>query len=443
MSKRTQPADEIMSLSVVHPNAAGIDIGNAARYVAVPPDRAPDPVRTFQCFTEDLNRMADWLKECGIRTVAMQSTGVYWMPVYEILAQRGFEMFLVNARHTKNLPGRKSDVQECQWLMKLHTFGLLNNSFRPAEEICVLRTYRRQRDEHVKSASAAIQGMQKVLTEMNVQIANVISDISGTTGMAILNAILAGERDRSRLAELADPRIKAGKEEIAKSLEGNWRPELLFILGQQMRIYGAFQQRIRECDEAIEAHLKTLEDLEDKAEPGSKPPAPKAGKRAGGNAPQFNLRGELYRISGSDLTRIDGINVMVAQTIVAEVGLDMSKWPTEAHFASWLGLCPDSKITGGRVYHRGTRHVENRRPPLFAWRPALSGAARPVSEQSSNGYAPIWVLLKQSPRWLIPSLGSSIECSDTDRTTWTKEWHSTSSAISNSKSTGYGRRPKT
>jgi hypothetical protein len=327
--------------------------------------------------------------------------------------------------------------------MKLHTFGLLNNSFRPAEEICVLRTYRRQRDEHVKSASAAIQGMQKVLTEMNVQIANVISDISGTTGMAILNAILAGERDRSRLAELADPRIKAGKEEIAKSLEGNWRPELLFILGQQMRIYGAFQQRIRECDEAIEAHLKTLEDLEDKAEPGSKPPAPKAGKRAGGNAPQFNLRGELYRISGSDLTRIDGINVMVAQTIVAEVGLDMSTWPTEAHFASWLGLCPDSKITGGRVYHRGTRHVENRRPPLFAWRPALSGAARPVSEQSSNGYAPIWVLLKQSPRWLIPSLGSSIECSDTDRTTWTKEWHSTSSAISNSKSTGYGRRPKT
>ena len=357
MSKSAQAIDEIMSLKVLHPNAAGIDIGNAAHYVAVPPDRDPDPVRTFPCFTEDLNRMADWLEKCGIRTVAMQSTGVYWMPVYEILVQRGFEVFLVNARHTGNLPGRKSDVQECQWLMKLHTFGLLNNSFRPAAEICVLRTYWRQRDEHVKSASATIQGMQKVLTEMNVQIANVISDISGTTGMAILKAILAGERDRSRLAKLADPRIKAGKEEIAKSLEGNWRPELLFILGQQMRIYGAYQQRIRECDEAIEAHLKTLED---KAEPGSKPPTPKAGKKAGGNAPQFNLRGELYRISGSDLTRIDGINVMVAQTIVAEVGLDMSKWPTEAHFASWLGLCPDNKITGGKVYHRGTRHVENR-----------------------------------------------------------------------------------
>jgi transposase len=357
MSQSAKQIDKTMSMDVVHPNAAGIDIGNAAHYVAVLPDRDAEPVRTFGCFTEDLQRMADWLAQCGIQTVAMQSTGVYWLPVYEILVQRGFEVFLVNARHTKNLPGRKSDVQECQWLMKLHTYGLLNNSFRPTEEICVLRTYWRQRDEHVKSASAAIQGMQKVLTEMNVQIANVISDISGVTGMAILNAILDGERDRSRLAELADPRVKASKEEIAKSLEGNWRPELLFILRQQMQTYGAYQKRILECDEAIEAHLKTMED---KAEPGSQPQTPKAGKRAGGNAPRFNLRGELYRISGTDLTRIDGINVMVAQTIVAEVGLDMSKWPTEAHFASWLGLCPDNKITGGKVYHRGTRHVENR-----------------------------------------------------------------------------------
>jgi len=357
MSEATEQCEKLMSLDVVHPNAAGIDIGNAAHYVAVPPDRDAEPVRTFECFTEDLNRMADWLNECGIATVAMQSTGVYWLPVYEILIQRGFEVFLVNARHTKNLPGRKSDVQECQWLMKLHTYGLLNNSFRPTEEICVLRTYWRQRDDHVKSASASIQRMQKVLTEMNVQIANVITDISGVTGLTILNAILEGERDRYKLAALADPRIKASQEEIAKSLEGNWRPELLFVLRQHMEVYRSYQKRIQECDEAIEAQLKTMED---KTEPGSKAPTPKAGKKAGANAPRFNLRDELYRISGVDLTRIDGINVMIAQTIVAEVGLDMNKWPTEAHFASWLGLCPDNKITGGKVYRRGSRQVENR-----------------------------------------------------------------------------------
>ena len=292
MSKSGMPRDAMMSLDVVHPNAAGIDIGNAAHYVAVPPDRDAEPVRTFECFTEELH----------------------------------------------------------------------NNSFRPTEEICVLRTYWRQRDEHVKSARASLQRMQKVLTEMNVQIANVITDISGVTGMAILNAILGGERDRYKLAALADPRVQASQEEIAKSLEGNWRPELLFILRQQMQTYGAYQKRIEECDEALAAHLMTMED---KAEPGSQPPLPKAGKRAGGNAPQFNLRGELYRISGIDLTRIDGINVMIAQTLVAEVGLDMSKWPTEAHFASWLGLCPDNKITGGKVYHRGSRHVENRAATAF------------------------------------------------------------------------------
>jgi transposase len=440
MSKSAMQRDEMMSLDVVHPNAAGIDIGNATHYVAVPPDRDAEPVRTFECFTEDLNKMADWLAQCGIVTVAMQSTGVYWLPVYEILVQRGLEVFLVNARHTKNLPGRKSDVQECQWLMKLHTYGLLNNSFRPSEEICVLRTYWRQRDDHVKSASASIQRMQKVLTEMNVQIANVITDISGVTGMAILNAILRGERDRYKLAELADPRVKASKEEIAKSLEGNWRPELLFVLRQQMQIYGAFQKRIEECDEALASHLMTMED---KAEPGSQPQTPKAGKKAGGNAPQFNLRGELYRISGIDLTRIDGINVMIAQTIVAEVGLDMSKWPTEAHFASWLGLCPDNKITGGKVYHREAATSRTGRPRPSAWRPRVCGAARRTWERNSNGCAPIWELPKRSPLW--PTLWRAwyIECLSTVRTTSTKAWSSTSNAINNSRSTGCRRRPKT
>jgi transposase len=334
---------EAMSLAVVHPNAAGIDIGNAAHYVAVPPERDSEPVRCFECFTEDLKKMAEWLAGCGIDTVAMQSTGVYWLPVYEILTERGFRVFLVNAAHTKNLPGRKSDVQECQWLMKLHT-------------------YWRQRDDHVKAASATIQRMQKVLTEMNVQIANVISDISGLTGMAILDAILEGERNRYKLAELAHPRVQASTEEIAKSLEGNWRPELLFMLRQERDIYREYHKRIGECDEAIQAQLKTLEN---KSDPGAQPQRPKAGKRAGGNAPRFDLRSELYRISGIDLTRIDGINVMTAQTVIAEVGLDMSRWPTEAHFASWLGLCPDNKITGGKVYHRGSCHVENRAATAF------------------------------------------------------------------------------
>jgi transposase len=350
--------DWTLNLDVVHPNAAGIDIGNESHYVAVPPDRDAQPIRRFACFTEDLHRMAGWLKSCGIDTVAMQSTGVYWLPAYEILIQEGLEVFLVNARHTKNLPGRKTDVQECQWLLQLHTFGLLNNSFRPPEEICVLRAYWRQRAEHVASASACIQRMQKVLTEMNVQLANVISDISGLTGLTIIQAILDGERDRYKLTDLADARIQATREEIARSLEGNWRKELLFILQQELNLYLIYQQQIAECDTALAAHLQTLEN---KAEPGSKPPAAKTGKKAGSNAPtSFDLRGELYRISGTDLTQIDGINIMNAQTIITEVGVDMSRFPSEAHFASFLGLCPDNQITGGKVFRRGTRHVENR-----------------------------------------------------------------------------------
>jgi transposase len=355
---RNEQPDWSVNLDVVHPNAAGIDIGNESHYVAVPPDRDAEPVRQFACFTEALQQMAAWLKSCGIDTVAMQSTGVYWLPVYEILTEEGLRVFLVNARHTKNLPGRKTDVQECQWLLQLHTFGLLNNSFRPPEEICVLRAYWRQRAEHVASASACIQRMQKVLTEMNVQLANVISDISGLTGLTIIQAILDGERNRYKLAALADVRIQASQEDIARSLEGNWRKELLFILQQELNLYQVYQQQIAECDTALAAHLQTLED---KVEPGSQPPVAKAGKKAGTNAPtSFDLRGELYRISGTDLTQIDGINIMNAQTIIAEVGIDMSRFPSEAHFASFLGLCPDNQITGGKVFRRSTRHVENR-----------------------------------------------------------------------------------
>ena len=234
-ARRLQSEDP--GLEVVHPHAAGIDVGNSTHYVAVRPDRDPEPVRRFECFTADLHRLADWLQSCGVKTVAMQSTGVYWIPLYEILEEHGLEVYLVNARHTKNLPGRKSDVQESQWLLKLHTYGLLNNSFQPVSEIRVLLTYWRQRGEHVRGAATCIQRMQKALTQMNVQLANVISDISGLTGQAILRAIVAGERNPLKLAMLSDPRVHASHEEIAKSLEGNWRPELLFVLHQEVDMY--------------------------------------------------------------------------------------------------------------------------------------------------------------------------------------------------------------
>jgi transposase len=350
-------------LEVMHPHAAGIDVGNSVHYVAVRPDRDPDSVRRFECFTADLHRLADWLAHCGVTTVAMQSTGVYWIPLYEILDARGLEVYLVNARHTKNLPGRKSDVQESQWLLKLHTYGLLRNSFHPSADIRVVRTYWRQRGDHVHAASTCIQRMQKVLTQMNVQLANVISDLSGWTGQRIVRAMLAGERDPEALAALSHPGIRATRQTIAKSLEGTWQPDLLFVLQQEVAMYDAYQQRIAECDGELERHLKGVADKITALPPSDETPSPRPPKRrrkAGSHAPQFDLRRELQRISGVDLTRIDGIDVGVAQTVISEVGLDMTRWKTEAQFASWLGLCPDNRITGGKVIRKGTRHVVNR-----------------------------------------------------------------------------------
>jgi transposase len=355
-ARRLQSED--LGLEVVHPHAAGIDVGNGVHYVAVRPDRDPQPVRRFECFTADLYRLADWLRSCGVKTVAMQSTGVYWIPVYEILEERGFQVYLVNARPTKNLPGRKSDVQESQWLLKLHTYGLLNNSFQPLSEIRALRTYWRQRGEHVHGAATCVQRMQKALTQMNVQLANVISDVSGLTGQTIVRSIVAGEHDPRKLAELSDPRIHASREEIAKSLEGNWRPELLFVLQQEVEMYDTYQQRIAECDQQLQKHLASFPGTVP-FQPTEEEPKRKKGKPAK-NAPRFELGSELQRITGVDLTRIDGIDVMVAQTLVSEVGLDMSRWKTEAHFASWLGLCPDNRISGDKVLGRGTRRVVNR-----------------------------------------------------------------------------------
>jgi transposase len=358
LARRLRAADP--GLTVVHPHAAGIDVGNRAHYVAVRPDRDAESVRRFDCFTADLHRLADWLQQCGVTTVAMQSTGVYWMPVYEILDARGLAVFLVNARHTKNLPGRKSDVQESQWLLKLHTYGLLRDSFHPPAAIRIARTYWRQRGDHVRALGTCLQRMQRALTQMNIQLANVISDLSGRTGQAIVRAILKGERDPATLAALRDPRIRASREVVVRSLEGAWQADLLFVLQQEVDLYDAYRQRITECDRALEAHLRALADKPASTVEAPRPPRARPARKPRPQAPQFDLAHELARISGVDLTRIDGIDVGVAQTLISEVGLDMTRWKTEAHFASWLGLCPDNRISGDRVLRKGTRHVVNR-----------------------------------------------------------------------------------
>ena len=350
---------EDVSLEVVHPDAAGIDIGNEIHYVAVPPSRDSQPVQRFGCTTAELKTMANWLKQCRIRTVAMQSTGVYWIAVYDILEHAGLEVYLVNARDTKNLPGRKSDVQESQWLMKLHTYGLLRNSFRPPQEIRTMRTYWRQRNDLVQSAGRHIQRMQKALTQMNVQLANVLSDVSGVTGQAIIKAILAGERDPHKLAAFRDPRVKASEEQIAQSLEGNWQPGLLFLLQQEQDGYEFCQKQMVECDRQLEQYIQQRDD---RSHGAPLPEEKRKGrlKKKKGNAPQFDLREGLFRLSGTDLTQIDSIDVITASTILSEAGWDMSKWQTENHFVSWLRLCPDNRISSEKIIGKGRLPTNNR-----------------------------------------------------------------------------------
>src|SRR6201981_1088063 len=364
-----QIQSEDLSLEVVHPHAAGIDIGNEAHYVAVPSDRDNQSVRRFGCTTAELKERAAWLKQCGIRTVAMQSTGVYWIAVYDILEATGLEVYLVNARETKNLPGRKSDVQESQWLMKLHTYGLLRNSFRPPQEIRTMRTYWRQRNDLIKSASRHFHWIQQALTQMNVQLANVLSDISGVAGQAIIKAILAGERDPHKLAQLRDRRVKASQEQIARYLEGNWQEDLLFVLKQEQEAYEFCQQQIAECDRQLAQYLQQRED---RSQGAPLPEEKRKGrlKKKEANKPQFDLREGLFRMTGTDLTRIDSIDVMTAMTVLSEAGWDMSKWKTEDHFVSWLRLCPDNRISGNKVIGKGRLATNNRSLSPLRWRPA-------------------------------------------------------------------------
>jgi transposase len=340
---------------VINANAAGIDVGAKEHYVAVPADRDPQPVRHFSAFTQDLHKLAQWLQQCGVTTVAMESTGVYWIPLYQLLQDYGFTVKLVNARQVKHVPGRKSDVQDCQWLQQLESFGLLTASFRPAAQICVLRSYMRQRAQLIRSAARPVQQMQKALTQMNLKLQHVISDITGVTGLAIIRAILEGEREPLKLAALKDRRIKSDASTIAKSLEGDYRAEHLFVLRQALDLYEYYQAQITECDEQIHQEMKTLAS----ASAAVLSAAPR--KPARHNPFHFNAQSELQRVLGVDLTRINGISEATAQLILSELGTKViSNWPSEAQFASWLGLCPNNEISGGKVLRRGTRKGANR-----------------------------------------------------------------------------------
>ena len=354
--KRTRRSRPL--LERVNPNAAGIDCGSTMHYVAVPPDRDPEPVRCFKTFTDDLHRLADWLVACGVKTVAMEATGVYWIPIYEILEARGMEVVLVNARHVKNVPGRKSDVTDGEWLQELHSVGLLRGSFRPVAEIAALRSYLRHRETLVQSAAITINRMQKALVQMNLQLHVVISDITGDTGLRILRDIVSGQTDPRHLARHRDTRCQASEEEIAAALTGHYRTEQVFVLRQNLELYDAFQRQIESCDTQIEGHLKTL--ATSAAKPEAPLPAARSRRRARGNEPHFDVRATLHQLLGTDLSQIDGIGPYTALRLISEIGSDMSRWPTEHHFTSWTTLAPHNKISGGRLLSSRTQPSANR-----------------------------------------------------------------------------------
>lgn len=370
-----RPKKKVQSQPVVfQPDSAGVDIGATELFVAVPPDRAEESVRSFSTFTEDLHALADWLAACRIKTIAMESTGVYWIPVFQILETRGFEVCLVNARHVKNVPGRKSDVLDCQWLQYLHCVGLLRGSFRPPDQVCALRSYLRHRDMLVKTAARHVQHMQKSLTQMNLHLHHVVSDLTGVTGLAILDALLAGERDPQKLAALRDRRIKASEATIAKALVGDYRHEHLFTLKQALALYRVYQVQVMECDRQIERHLGTMEGRTTAPTP---PPVGRQRQKPERHQPQFDLRGHLHRILGVDLTALPGLSTINVHTLFAEIGGDLSKFPTAKHFSSWLGLCPDHRISGGRVLSAHTRTVKSR--AAYALRMAAYSAGKSYS----------------------------------------------------------------
>jgi len=357
-SRKKVSAKTNTQMPTLHPHAAGIDIGAKAIQVAVPLDADKKPVRTFTTFTDDLLALRDWLKHCHVKTVAMESTSVYWIPLFQILEAAGLEVCLVNARHCKNLPGRKTDVSDCQWLQYLHSVGLLRASFRPPEHICAVRALLRHRAALVRYASDQVRHLHKALTQMNIQIHNVITDMTGVTGLLILEAILNGERDGQKLAALKDHRIKASRDTLARSLQGDWRAEHLFVLQQALATWKHYQQLMVRCDEQIEKDLATFEG---KPTEHPLPPPATTHRRAQRNEPRFDARAELHRLCGVDLTQVPGVQVNTALVLFTELGPNfVTRFPTAKCFASWLGLCPDNRITGGKIISVKTRDVKSR-----------------------------------------------------------------------------------
>lgn len=381
------PIRPAASMPVIHPHAAGIDVGASEHYVCVPVDAVPagqSPVRTFGVFTQDLDRLVDWLRELKVATVAMESTGIYWVPLYEKLEAAGLEVALVNARHLRQVPGRKSDVKDCQWLQQLHSYGMLNGSFRPSREICVLRALMRHRNNLVQAKAQQVQYMQKAFQQMNVLLHRVVSDVDGDTGLRIVDAILAGERAPKALVQLRDPHIKRSTvAEMEAALQGHWQAEHLLVLRQAREAHQFFERQIRECDEAVQAQLKTLPTATPLLPPATdgpgegcpaplalaaaaQPPPAKAAaakrkrRKVGGNEPAADLMPELTRICGVDLSAIGGLNMLGILILLSELGVDMSHWRSEKAFSAWLGLAPGNKISGGRVLSSRTPQVANR-----------------------------------------------------------------------------------
>jgi transposase len=348
-------------LSQIHPDAAGLDVGSTFHVVAVPPGRDDQPVRSFSSFTADLHKLADWLESVGITTVAMESTGVYWVPVFEILESRGLEVLLVNARHAKNVPGRKTDVNDAQWLQQLHEHGLLRGSFRPRAGVARLRAFLRHRERLIDYAAAHIQHMQKALMLMNVQLHHVVTDITGITGMKIIRAIVGGEHDPKVLAEYRDARCKASVETIAQALSGHYQTEHVFALRQALELYEFHHVKVAECDVEIEAALRDLN--ADHAAPDA--PMPAVRHARGRNEPSFDVRAALYTLLAADLSQIHGFGPYTVLRLVAECGDDMSKWPSVKHFTSWLCLAPGNKISGGRLLSSKTRRSSSRAAALL------------------------------------------------------------------------------
>ena len=349
------------AIAPIHPDSAGIDIHSEFHFVCVPPDRDPQPVRQFGAFTDDLHALADWLLKCGIKTVAMESTSVYWIPLYELLQKRGFEVVLVDPRKLKSVPGRKSDVADCQWLQQLHTYGLLAAAFRPDEQTCVLRAYLRQRATLVEFSAEHIRHMQKAMTQMNLKLEKVLSDITGVTGLLIIDAILGGERDPLKLAHLRHDLCHQDEATIARALTGEWRDEHLFALRQSRELYRQAQSLIAACDVQIEATLQTWADREQLTPPERQLPPAKAkhrGRKKG--APNFDAHHLLTQKVGVDLTRIDGIDSHTALKLISEIGIDVSAWPTEKHFTSWLALCPNNRESAGNRQSSRTSRSSNR-----------------------------------------------------------------------------------